>query len=61
MTPNDVRIVRGTADDLDEAMLWLRAVLSVLPSGRREAELRRAPAMSVLLAYRHAVKTAPEA
>jgi hypothetical protein len=54
-TPGAVRIITGRGEDMDAAWLWLQAVLSPLPPEVREAELRHAPALSVLLAYRAAI------
>lgn len=51
--PTRVKGVRG--DDVDAAYLWLQGTLRHLGPERCQAELRKVPALSVLLSYRAAV------
>jgi hypothetical protein len=59
-SPRTPKVVTGTGEDLAAAMAWLEAVLAPLPPRVRERHLRRASAMTVLLAYRQACLDAPE-
>lgn len=57
--PRSPRIITGNGEDLEAAMVWLRAVMHHIPRVK-EHYLRRAPASVVLMAYRKAVLESPE-